>query len=188
MDSRTKSDTSLREIGIAETRLGVPTVERVNRWLVSAVVLLAVALVVVGTWAIVDRSGEEAPTVQTPTQIGVADPATVQTLDALSAAATGEKFASFFTEDGVLVVRTDESETIEGRAAIASAMQGSFDAGWYTDRLGSVAQWGNFAAHAIAGPTEVSPHGKRDFHGMVIYEFGPDGKISHMWAFGDYRR
>jgi hypothetical protein len=50
-----------------------------------------------------------------------------------------------------------------------------------------VAGWDNFAAHAFAGPTEPSPLGSRDFHGMAIYEFTPDGQISRQWIFGNYR-
>lgn len=188
MESRVNPDVRLGEAAMPALRLHASKAERINRWLVLAAGVLAVALVALGTWVTVDRSTVDQATPAPPTQIEVADQATYQTIDALLAAKTGQEFASFFTEDGVFDVRTDEFATYRGRESIARANQRGFDLGWSAYRLGSVARWDDLAAHAIAGPSTPSPSGDRDFHGMFIYELTPDGQIRHMWAFGDFRR
>lgn len=174
-------------------RVDAVRVQRVNRWLIGAVVVLALALVAVGTWAIVERSTEDEAA--SPPMRTVADISISETIDALHKATSGERFASFFAEDGVLVDRrAGATEVIKGRTAIARYMNARL---WSVgEPVGAVAQWGNFAAHAVKTAeylrwqtTEDATITKlelRIFTGMNIYEFNSDGKITHLWAFGDY--
>lgn len=177
MDSKAKPDVRLTGMRTPEARLDVSKAQRVNRWLIGAAVALAVALVAVGTWAIVDRPSEA---VAPPPTIGLADAATVQMIDDLHEAVStdGERFASFFTEDGVFEEHTDHDAVTEGREKIAALLQYYIDLGWHAERIGQVTQWGNFAAHAQAGP--------EGYTGMAIYELASGEKIRHMWVFGDY--
>lgn len=164
-------------------RVEAARVQRLNRWLIGAVVVLALALVAVGTWAIVERSAEDETA--SPQMRTVADISIFETIDALHKTTSGERYASFFAEDGVLVNRTaGDSEVIKGRTAIARYME----AGALVEPVGAVAQWGNFAAHAVRYRTigGWEPTVAAHFTGMNIYEFNSDGKITHLWAFGDY--
>lgn len=111
--------------------------------------------------------------------IELADAATVEMIDALHEAAStdGERFASFFTEDGVFVEHTARDAVTRGRENIASLLDGFISDGWYVERVGRVARWGSFVAQADVGP--------EGYTGMAIYQLTPSGKISHMWVFGD---
>jgi hypothetical protein len=151
---------------------------RANRWLM-AVVVLAAALLAVGTWAIVDRSNDDGAA-----QPGPADEATVEMLEALEATTDGESYASFFTEDAVLEEHTNANVVTEGREYIARHIQEYFDLGWRPEQVGSVTQWDNFAATAVTFPSPSESTGP--FSGMVIYELTDSGEISHSWAYGDY--
>lgn len=185
MDSRQKTGAGVSRTDMPEIRFDDGKLHRTNLWLIGAVVVLAVALVAVGTWAIVDRSGGEqqaAPPPMPSMQIEVADPAILELIDDLDAAlgVSGERFASFFTEDAVFEERTEADQVTVGRANIARQVQYYIGLGWHGHRVGEVAQWGNFAAYANVGP--------EGFSGMTILELTPEGRISHSWNFGDYRR
>jgi hypothetical protein len=182
MDSKPKVDVvGLAGAEVPATAFGDGRLRRTNRWLIGAVVVLAVALVAVGTWAIVDRSSAEEPTppVAASPEVGPADTEIVGMVQGLHEAmrTDAELAASYFTPDAVMYHGLTRPDFAEGREAIAANIQeGLIDQGFdgIPDVEDGVAQVGDFV---IQG-TEA-----RDgsYLGVVIYELAPSGLIRTMW-------
>jgi len=150
-------------------------------WIVvGAVILLLAAIgggIAIGR-ATVDEGVPPPVAEPAETVIDEADPEIVAMIDDLHVAigTDAERFASFFTEDGVLHQGVGPAAGwLEGRGAIAGAIQSWIDEGFRAHRVGDVAQWGNFVAHGTAGPGDVHV-------GAAIYELTPDGQILNMWT------
>jgi hypothetical protein len=178
MDIKPKTQVGIPQAEMPPIRFDEGKVRRTNRWLVSAVVALTLLVVALGVGLIVQAGSEETA--------GLADAATVKMIDELNKAAStdGERFASFFTEDGVMDEVTFNGfktryfgEKTTGRAAIARHQQEYIDDyGFWVERVGPVVQSGSYVAHAanglivvykLAEPTPIDPE--------------PDRQIRHMW-------
>ena len=99
-------------------------------------------------------------------------------MDDLTAAMNtdGERFAAFFTEDGVFE-EVNLGQVTVGREDIARVVNGYLDMGFWTERIGPVIQSGTYVATAAEGASSDSV--------IVIYELTPDGQVHHMWGIAD---
>jgi ketosteroid isomerase-like protein len=159
------------------THVGRP---RVNPWLV--VVVLAVALVALGSWVAVDRGTRDEQDNLASSQVAVMLRDRIEAMDAYDAEAT----AAFYAEDAVMeeydpglpngVVVTKGRERIQERwQAMMNYMQQS----GVEMRWGSgIIQIGRFHADTVSFGAPGSVEGQ----GIAVMELDENGKIAHEWA------
>lgn len=184
MDSRSKTEvTRIPGAKMPEIRFDDGKLRRTNRWLIGAVVVLALALIAVSTWAVVDRSGGEE---------GLADPATVALVDdflaahnAMNQTNVATTVADWYMEDAVLYhpwipAGYEVFARNEGRTRIQRFYDWLLDQSYgnvAVERISSVVQTGNLVTFLV-----------RDVNGLdhawsILFS---DGKIAeHFVALPD---
>jgi len=169
MDSKPKTDVGIPGVEMPEIRFDDGKLRRTNRWLVGAVVVLAVALVAVGTWAIVHRSGE-GQTAAGPT----ADPRT-EVIDAVSAAWNGADSSAMedlYAENAVL---TTKGGVYEGRDTIIGLKE---SAALQLTRVSGVIGQRKYVA-AVMRLENINGHA----YVLTLWKFNADGKIVSQQGF-----
>lgn len=181
MDSREKMGVKIPQAEVPKIRVDAGRVSRINRWLVGAVVVLAVAVVALGTGLIVQAGSEETPTE------GLADPATVALVDnflaahnAMDQTNVASTVADWYLEDATLYVPgvpVEAFESNEGHPWI----QRFYD--WIVDQTGdsivavervsSVVQTGDLVAFLVHDGNGL------DHTWAILFR---DGKIAQHFA------
>ena len=184
MDSRSKTEVvGLPHAEVPEIRFGDGKLRRTNRWLIGAVVVLAVAVVALGVALTVQmRSKETAPPPPTPVQLepeGLADQAVASTVeDWFTALNAGEPMGALYAKDAVLELRDlTPAQVLRGREAIALHFE-QLTGGvvpFHAQSASDVLQIGSFAvvANSYAGGG-----------GFSVFQFDDDLKIAHHWIMG----
>jgi hypothetical protein len=188
-----------------KTRIGIPQAEmppisfdegrarRTNRWLVGAVVVLALLVVALGV-ALIAASGEgTAP----PSGVGsLAPPKIVQAIDAHVAAWNArdeEAYAATWAENAVFT--RGGLETVGVDEIVASLTQRPTPDDWRIERTsevvfvprlsrsawgGRVADHGPYAAHSFTCVNGTGP--SYTYAGIAVYVFDEGSKIVHKWV------
>lgn len=149
------------------------TAERNNRWLVVAVVVLAVALVALGAWVLYDQASEP-DTTATEEVTAALDEYTVawnsEDADAFRAATTE---AYIFVGNGKVTDRESQAQAI----SIASTFE--------VRKVGDLVVMGEGPSFFVTVPNEIS-YGGNDYVGISTYRIveTPDGlKVTaHNWV------
>lgn len=165
MDSRSKTPVGIPQTEMPEIRLDDGKRRRTNRWLVAAVVVLAGAVLALGSLALVDLTGDEgAAAVPTP------DPRTA-TVDALAAAWSGTDSSALeevYAEDAVFT--TTEGAVYEGRSAIFGLKESMGD--FQVARVSTVVGQRKYAA-AVMRLENAYGHA----YLLTVWKFNADGMI-----------
>ena len=137
----------------------------VNAWLV-AVVVLAAALVALGTWVIVDR------------YTGPSHDATTLVDDLSAAWSTGDVDAlgSLYTSDAVAIFGNEE--TVSGLKAITDGVPTVVAEGLTVERVAPVTVEGDFASTFVRYTTNSGQEGTL----LAVFQL-QDGKIVRHWDF-----
>ena len=150
----------------------------VRRWHVSpllvAVVGLATALVALGTWTVVDRTGSSST-------VGLASPEVVAMLrDRVAALNSGndEAIAAFYSANAVLEERDVTPAVVtRGRKQIGERIGGIVRVfGMQLVPTGPVIQLDGTVAEATSVP------GYPDEGFVLVYQLDPHGAIAHQWV------
>lgn len=173
MESKPKADV----VGIPGTempgiRFDDGRLRRTNRWLVAAVVVLALAVVALGA-ALIAQAGEEAPAPSEP--LGPASTEVVRALEANMAAMNAGDAAALAADYADNAVVTD---TIAGEFRGVDEIVDFYiepTGHWQLERVSEVVEVGDLSAFAFtyyAGS------------GIVVYQLDDDLKIVHQWIMG----
>lgn len=179
MDSKPKTDVGIPRTEMPPIRLDESKGRHTNRWLVGAVVLLAIAVVGLGAALIVQAGSGEA----TPEEpLGLADQATVGLVDDFMAAQNSHDanaVADLFLTDGVYYAFDSGGPgpftTFEGRSEIADFQQQIIDLvpANVVERVSPVVQVGDLSAFAVTDSNGWN---------MVWVQEWKYGKIARMWG------
>jgi ketosteroid isomerase-like protein len=141
MNTETKGTVGDVTVRLPEAQVdGTPP--KTNRWLVVAVVILAVAVLGLGAALIVGSNDETTPVAGPPV-----DPAVTTALDGMASALTsGDATATtaFYADNGTLILAN--GNTFEGTAAISGWMNEAVGMGVQMERVSDVFGNGTFGA------------------------------------------
>ena len=173
MDSKPKTPVGIPQTEMPPIHFDEGRVRRTNRWLVGAVVALALAVVALGV-ALIVQSGEEAPA--PPEPLGLASAEVVRALDANAAALNAgdpEALAGIYAEDAVVTdtVAGMEFEGVDKIVDFYIEPPGT----WNLERVSEVVRIGDFSAFAFtyyAGS------------GVAVFRLDDEMKIVHQWIMG----
>jgi hypothetical protein len=173
MDSKPKTPVGIPQAEMPPIHFDEGRVRRTNRWLVGAVVVLAVAVVALGV-ALIVQSDEEAPA--PPEPLGLASTEVVQALDAQMAALNAgdrEALAGSVADDAVVTdtVAGMEFEGVDEIVDFYIEPPGT----WNLERVSEVVRVGDFSAFAFtyyAGS------------GVAVFRLDGEMKIVHQWIMG----
>jgi hypothetical protein len=153
-----------------------------NLWLV-AVIALTVALLALGAWVLVDRTGSSS----TPAA-ALAPAPVVAMLEGRIAAwdsGNGKATAAFYTKDAIMEERDVAPAVVtSGREAIGSRLQWIIDMGLRMKPVGTPVQIGRFVGEPVRFYTSA---GARVGEAVLVFELAKDGKIAHQWVIGEVR-
>ena len=185
MEGRPKTGTGVPQAEVPTVRLGEDKAKRTDRWLVGAVVVLALAVVALGVALIVEPAAEEAPP-EGSAPVGLAAPEVVEMLtDRIDALNRGdaEAVAAFFTDDAALEEHDQRGRRYQfpayvsrGREEITRRFEQGVAAYFTLNRESEVIQIGPFVAEAASGPL--------GWRGILVYKLDKDLQIVHEWVIG----
>lgn len=182
MDSREKMGVKIPQAEVPKIRMDEGRASRINRWLVGAVVVLALAVVTLGAGLIVQAGSEETPTE------GLADPATVALVDDFLAAqnamnqdqtTVASTVEDWYLADAILYVPGVPVEVFgsnEGHTMIQRFYEWILDQsprGIAVERVSSVVQTGDLVTFLVHDVTGL------DHAWAILFR---DGKIAQHFA------
>ena len=147
-----------------------------NVWVTVGV--LAALVLAIGAGVLIGRAMVE-ETAPAPEPLGLATPATVQTLDATIAAvveADEAALVALWAPEGVVTDQIAGIEVVGAEEIAGTYAQGDIS---NLERTSEVVQVGDFAAYAFTYSANAGPGS-----GIAVYEFNDDGLIVHQWVMG----
>lgn len=196
MEGKSRTGTEVPQAELPTVHLSEEKARRTTRWLVGAVVVLALAVVALGVALIVEPGAEEAPP-QGPALVGPASPEAqapvglasaevvkmlTDRIDALNRG-DAEAVGAFFSDDAVLEEHDQRGRRYQfpayvskGREEITRRFEQGVAAYFTLKRESEVIQIGPFVAEAVSGPG--------GWRGILVYKLDKDLKILHEWVIG----
>lgn len=172
MDSKPKTDVGIPQAEMPAILFDEGRVRRTNRWLIGAVVVLALAVVALGV-ALIASSGEETPAAPTPE--GLASPDVVRVVDGIVTAMNAHDEQAFGALYAANAIVDDGGTIYEGRDAIVGFYL-SPEKTWNLERTSEVVQ-GPGAGATFASHTFTLPSGS----GILVYELDGNLQILRQW-------
>ena len=203
MESKSKTQAGIPQTEMPPIRFDEGKLRRTNRWLVVAVVVLAVAVVALGGQALVDLTGDETGP---PSGIqGLTSTEVTRTVDANIAALNAhdeQAYGATWAADAVFTRGVSWTVDTVGVAAIVAALaQRPSPDPWRLERMSEVVfaprssssqgglrvfSNGPYAAHSFACVNGTDP--AYTYHGIAVYRLGEDSKIVHQWVMSPSRK
>lgn len=176
MDSREKMGIRIPQVEVPRVRVDDDRVSRLNRWLIGAIVLLAVAVVALGV-ALIASSGDGVPA-----SFSEPDPAVVQAFDGWSETFSSgdyEAALGFWSEVGYLELA--DGRSFQGHEKLSDWYEtvSPYDLQW--ERVSDVIGKGRVGAalyHFWSGPEATAFLGPDEFMIRTIV-LDVDGKIAY---------
>ena len=156
---------------------------RLNPWL--AVVVLAAALVALGSWVAVDRGTRDEPDNLASSEVAAMLKGRIAAMNSYDAEAT----AAFFSDDAVMeevengVLATTSNGRQEVAARFGYLLSYAKTVG-LQNRTGTTTQIGPYVAQPYSWSSEG---GATNGQGILVFRLDESGKIAHEWVIVDTR-
>lgn len=153
--------------------------QRPNPWAV-AVIALSAALVGLGIWVLVDRSGTEAQPAAALSRGLASERVATMLRNRIVAFNAGDRraVAAFYAPAGVLEERDVAPAVVtRGSEQIGDRIGGLRQLGLRLKSESPVIQFGRYAVEAVSTPS-------LDAGWILVYELDANGKIAHQWVIG----